>query len=988
MQSQVGSSGSAGAKVPQKTTKIIAGASIAIVVLIGLVWLVASLMLKSALKELNASGQKVTADQVRALSLKENATALASIAQGDLLLYLPTPKIKDTIVASLNLANASLKLPITTSETELTTADQTITFSSRIDGKDPKSGIELKGRLHGVVGMSFVANDFILRPAAERIELDEIHIPGWNWFPSQIVRLANPIIARIIGDLNGAIQVAPIAALPKPSVPLKVKLGSKEIEIPGITPLPPAILVDASGVQALVQLTVPAAKEPAATELAAFQQAFKDKVRQRFPEVEKLPPGLNVADAFLKTILGPLSEPGELEAVAATTVASNAKVLNEMSGPDIVLRVSAAESQRLITASMAKTVADLKGEDFVISDVKHSFDNGVIGLNGKITSNIKFGKGGNVNCVWAIALAAVASTDSAEKVLFLSPKVAAVRLVSVSVSGDTPDFTILVPTINGWLEALRTNLNKVLPKVPVSLPAVVPRNIDLKPMEVLGGQVAFNPPKILTPAVSVSRALIAVTPNGLWILADIETPGLAARAQLANLNLFEAGTTPTFNSLDAAVAKVVQLKYGDLPRAPLVGFASWNRFAAVFNATWDKMAPRVDGNFDTGVVKMIDQKINLLDYARFSCDTSRNCPLDHCETPSCRQDNCGKDTCRGSCGDLDLVCRGRKAACEVAAEGKEKLCIAAAVLKKGTCDVAAGTTRAACDGKANAKQVACNLEAETRIGACELKRGITNGAAEVSGVGKIGGEARVHGELTMDVRRVVLNEERPGVSFTPVIDGKITGKIDLDWIPYDVLGHVFVCPTRGRVPAQTSLSFSRSQPAVVATIEAAPVVPPAENAPPVVATGQDLIIKVNPFRIPFTMQPGLLNALYTQNPHIVVTCPVAGGLLGVAGLVVGNSFRAISEGNIMASLAVAAAAPGAVGPLFLANENDNVRAGMGTLFGGTFFIPVSAMEHKVHIDEMKMDLPGGSFKLKPTLSGNAFKFEVTEVPGSIKTAKQ
>ena len=141
--------------------------------------------------------------------------------------------------------------------------------------------------------------------------------------------------------------------------------------------------------------------------------------------------------------------------------------------------------------------------------------------------------------------------------------------------------------------------------------------------------------------------------------------------------------------------------------------------------------------------------------------------------------------------------------------------------------MAAGTSKAACDVAANGKQLACNSAAELRIGACEAKRGLTNGAAEVSGVGAIGGEARVNGALTMDVRRLSLNEERPGVTFAPMIDGKVTGKIDLDWVPYDIIGHVFVCPTRGRVPAQTTASFSRAQPVVVATIEPARVVPPA-----------------------------------------------------------------------------------------------------------------------------------------------------------------
>lgn len=971
----------AGAPIPElpKKRSTLVIATVAIAFLIGVLWLAATLMLKSALSELNKSGKRISAEQVRAASLKENAATLAGIAQGDFLLYLPADKIKETLITSLNLANSSLKLPISTSETEVTTVDQVASFSSRVNGKDPKSGIELKGRLHGVVGMSFVNNNFLLRPAVERIELDEIHIPGWTWLPSHIVRVVNPVIARIVGDLNGAIQMPPLATLPPPTLPMKVKLGAKEIEIPAMTALPPSILVDESGIKALVQVMGPAVQSEPAKDLAGFQQTFKDKAKAAFPAFEKLPAGLNVADAILKRVLGSLAEPGELEAVAAATVASNVKVLTEMSGPDIVLHLSAAESNRLITASIAKSVSELTGADYVLSDVKHSFENGIIGIDATVTSNIGFGKGGNIRSTWTLALGAVPSTDSAERMLYLSPKVAAVRLQSVAVIGDAPDFSVLLPAINGWLDAFRVNINTVLPKVPVALPAVTPQNVDLKPIDVVGGQVNFVPSKILTPAASVTRALISVTPNGLWILADIETPGLPARAPLASP--FEPGKTPGFNDLDAAVAKTVLAKYGEMPGGAIFGFASWNRFAAIFNASWDKMAPRIDGTFDTGNVKMIDQKINLLDYARFSCDTSRNCPLDHCETPRCEQASCGG--CGGPCKDYDVICRGKKTACEAA----RVLCIAAAVADKAKCDIAAGVSRGACDLNANRKQLACNGAAELRVGACEAKRVLTNGAAEVSGVGAIGGEARVNGALTMDVRRLSLNEERPGVTFAPVIDGKITGKIDLDWVPYD-FGHLFVCPTRGRVPAQTTASFSRAQPVVVATIEPAPMVPPAANAPVVATPGQDLIIKINSFRVPVTMQPGLLNALYTQNPQLVVTCPVASGLLGVPGLLIGNSFRAISEGNILASLAVAAAAPGAVAPLLLANERDDVRAGMGALFGGSFFVPVGAMEQKVHVKEMSLDLPGGSVKLRPSLTGNAFKLEVTEVLESVKTAKK
>lgn len=968
----------------RKLTKVIAVALVGIVMLIGAVWVAASLMLKSAIKDLNASGKKVTAEHVRAKSLEENANALAAINQGDLLLLLPTTHIKESVIAVLTLANASLRTPLKTSDTDLTTSDQVVTFSTRIDGKDPKSGIEIKGRLHGVVGTGFVNNDCIVRPAAERIELEEVKIPGWNWFPGQIVRVLNPVIARFIEEINGAIQPAPMAALPPPSPAQKVKLGSKDVDLPAVTVLPPSIMVGATGIQALVQLTGTPAKTHPAKDLASFQQAFMEKTRAGFPDAGQLTAGLNVSDALLRRMLGSLAEPGELATISSATVTSNVKVLTEMAGPDIALRLSAAESNRLITASIAKSVSEIKGADYVLSDVKHSFENGIIGVDAKVVSNIKFGKGGNIQGTWSMALGVVPSIDSAEKMLYLTPKVAAVQLQSVSVSGGAPEFSVLVPAVNVWLDAFRVSLNKVLPKVPVALPVVAPQEVELKPIDIMGGKVSFVPSKILPPAVTVSRALISVTPNGLWILADIDAPGLAARPPLPNP--FEAGvTTPGFNDLDAAVTKTVLLKYGEIPSGPLFGFASWNRFAAIFNASWDSVAPRIDGSFDTGTVQMATQKINLMDYARFSCGRTVNCTQDRCEQRSCSQDSCSQRGC-GSCGDLDLGCKARKLICDAAAVLEKGSCDAAAAVRKGACDTQAVADKGACDVAGNAKLLACNAGAEAQVAACEVKKGLTNGVAEISGVGAIGGDARARGAISIDVRRVVLNEQRPGVTFAPVIDGKITGNIGLDWTPYD-FGHLFVCPVRGKVFVESSASFNRSQPTVVATIEPTPVVAPAPNE--AAPTGQYLTIKVSPFRFPVAMQPGLLNSLYTQNPQIVATCPVASGFLGVPGLIIGNSFKAISEGNIMTSLAVAAVAPGVVGPMLLANERDDVRAGMGTLFGGSFFIPVGASEHKIAIKDLVMPLPGGSVNLKPTLAGNVFKLVVTEaVKGGVKVAKQ
>lgn len=451
--------------------------------------------------------------------------------------------------------------------------------------------------------------------------------------------------------------------------------------------------------------------------------------------------------------------------------------------------------------------------------------------------------------------------------------------------------------------------------------------------------------------------------------------------------------------------------YGDLPNAPIFAVTSWRRFAQFFNAQWQRLGPHASIEFDTGTQELEPKRINLMDYARFECKRTRECSRQACQQRSCSFDGCQRADCGGACPEIeskscafggcviwyrgpDPGCEAGKLACNVKAESDLGICNVAANAKKAACDAEAVAEKAGCDIREEAALADCNRLAEQEVLFCNAKKAVTNGLAEVSGVGAVGGDARARGKLRIDLAYLLLDEEQPRAAFLPIVDGEVRGDLGIDWTPYDVLGHVFVCPTRGKVFVNATATINRSQPQVVASLLA----PPLSRADAVrsgsttagdaaTSSPPPLTVKVSAFKVPMTVEPGLLNSLYRNNPQIAVTCPVASGLLGIPGLMIGNSFRAISEddlGNLLATAAIPSGSAAIAAPLLYATGDDHIKAGMGVFFGGHFNVPIKEIEQEIKFSSKEMELPGGILAFTPYLDGRAFKFAVRKTGESSK----
>lgn len=1015
------------------------------VIVLGLMlWGFTEYFLARAIHDLNREVDgTVTADQIIKTSLQDNASRLAQITQADAVLFLPHDQLSSTIKGALDLASQAAKLPVSISDVQVQTDQQVINFSATVVGQDKASHVKLKARIEGAVTIRFQDRDLLVRPAARKITLESLKIPRWNWFPSSIVRIANPLVSRVLTTLNGETKDVPISVLPKPSKAEKVKVGSEEITIPELSPKAPAVIIDSSGIYVVAQFIGATGTEDPASSFELFKKSFFAKIAKRFSMSPKFQSGFTLADDLVNQVLGPLRAPASVDALTKQTVFQNAKALTEMRGPDVVVRISANETKDLIGSFLVSAVAKLRNDSYSIEQPQLTLDEGLISVVARLATTTKYGNGQVARGSWDLAIAAIPSAENNGRALSLTPRVQKVVLKDITVSGGAPDFAFLLPALNAALENLTKEVNRVIPRIPIKLPSVTPEEVKIDPIKAAGISATVLPEKFVPLRVGLSRALVATSSSGIWILADIDpieslpailpvigsnekaSPVSTDTTNVVIADLPKQSTlgflpprppigsgiidpaSATAQSLDIAIDKLVRSRYGDFPAVPLFAETSWRRFATLFNAQWQRLGPHASIEFDTGTIAMETQRINLTDYARFECKRTRECQRNACEQRSCSFRGCSRADCGGSCPEVeskscafgrcvvwyrgpDLGCEAGKLACNTKAEADVAACNVTANAEKAVCDASAVAEKAGCDIREEAAKVDCNRLAEQEVGFCEIKKLLTNGLAEVSGVGAIGGDARARGKLSLDLAYLLLNEEQPEVAFLPIIDGEIRGDLAIDWTPYDVLGNVFVCPVRGKVFANSAGTFNRSQPKVVASL----FVPLSLNAgatqsgnspainPASIPAPPPLTVKVSAFNVPMAVEPGILNSLYRNNPQIAVTCPVASGLLGIPGLVIGNSFRAISEddlGRLLASTAISPGPATTVAPLLYAMGGDNVKAGMGALFGGKFNVPINEITQEIKFSNKEMELPGGTIIFTPQLDSKAFKLSVRAV---------
>jgi hypothetical protein len=756
-----------------------------------------------------------------------------------------------------------------------------------------------------------------------------------------------------------------------------------------MAPGPPALIIDSSGIYVLAQLLaptgLPAPASPSQTPtFDGFRTAFATKAEARHPGFMQLPYGIHLSNVFLDGLLGSLRTLDTTDEIARSSVLTAARGLNLIRGPDVAMRIPAAQAIQLIGDALGDALKTAEAP-FSVQQVRSSLHAGAIVLNADARAELRLSPSATATTSWEVQVVVIPSGNVADgRAGQLVPRVGKLRMTSIrltTASGSA--IADIGPALNAFIETLVTTVNTLVPAIPLDLPVASPAAVTLAPISVAGGTAAINPASFSPPAYRVDRAVIAVSESGLWVLADASVPGAPApppaAAPLAQPDHATAA------EVDAAIAELIRGRYGDTPQASIFAVASWQRFAELFNAGWASLAPSADVRLDTGTMQIPPHGINLVEHARFSCGRTEQCDRPRCEQRSCQQSSCSRPGCDGSCPSINVPevvccpprvrtttveepsCVVRRTLCNANADASFAACQGAAAANQARCVTEAVAEKARCDVAAEATVFACNARAEAAAALCNARLLIANGLAEVSGVGSISGDARVRVDVSLDARHLVLTPDSPGAEFNPAMSGSVVGSLGIDWTPYDAIGHLS-CPLAQKVSAEITASFPGRPFRVGGSIAQ---VAPAANAggvpPPAVMS-----IRIEGFRVPVRLEPGLLPALLAQNPQLLITCGPSASLL-VPGLLVGGTFRAISENQLAAALATVSV-PTAV--LLYASQNEEIRAAMGVLFGGNFSVPVDPVNFEVPVPDQLLDFPGRKLMLRPSLDRGAFRFSL------------
>ncbi len=1012
-----------------------------------------------ALRRLNAQGESLSAEQVRRESVATNLRTLEAIGEGEILLRLTPDTLTQTFAGvqqMLNAAPGGNPSNVQVAEMRVTPDNGVLEVTAQVSAPTPE-GITLRGRVWGIATPTAAGRDIEVRVAFQRIVLDDVDVPGWHWLPGGIVRVANPAIAGLLERINALVPVQRSSLLPAAAAAREVDVGSRKLAIPAVAPLPAAVMVDRTGVNVLAQVLAPPAPPPRAAATvgavaAAVQAAtaarnsdaaaapptqappavlgppsasvlaerFRTKALRSFPGFDDFPNGLYVADRVLDRFLGSYRVPGTLEALAQAAIGVNAATVNELRGPDVVLRIAPEEALSLLAQGIADAVKQANRDGIEISDVTPGLQDGMMTVRAVVSSRANLGDGREIRILWRAAVAVAvagrgptpaaalppggtpapvanpgplgtpAAAEPNAAGVRLLPRVAELRMERAEISGGSPDLSGLVEVVNTLLNSARNALNAAMPPVDIDLPIAIPATVNLQPAPAEGFTVRVEPASFAPPRPRVERAVAHFSPRGVWILADISAEGMPTRPAIGTAIPNPAEATAT--DVEAAIEGIVRHYFGELPADKIYALTPWRRFADFFNLAWGTLQPRLRIIGDTGEKAFPSHEVKLSSYAEFTCQlapcTMASCTARTCPTGSCQPGNCPSScpTVR-ACTDWPWPARGRScvdtgvpepgcvagvAACVASRAASYANCQREAGQALATCMTQSALELSRCNATATADVATCNAGRVVQYGSCEIQRNIANGAASLGPIGEISGDTRVRADLWIDLRYLRLDPETPRALARPLTTGEVRGSLGLDWLPKGIAGHILSCPTRGRLAMETTARFVRDYMDLEATVLGEGGGGPDDGN----AATVDLGIRIPGFRVPVEMPTGLLNALFMQNPQIVVTCPVVGSVM-VVGMAMGNTFRVITESDLAAAIA-ATAAPLPTAAVFYVNQSmdDSNRATMGALFGGRFNIPVAEQTLPLHVPEQSVTVLGDNRIMRPSLVANTFRFVV------------
>lgn len=831
--------------------------------------------------------------------------------------------------------------------------EQRIKVSAEVSGEFKKNpDIIFTGTVFGSTAISTVKGQIKLVPTLDSVTLNSLDGAAYR-LPRPMSQALGVFLDAALGTISKSIQ--PIL-FDTPAVLVdteKPQFGSGGAPIPRILLDGSAVLIEESRLSWLGTLRPQnEAEVNQGLDVTDGSSATKDyqQYRKSFrgiggPLLAGLgDEGVALAPSLLAGIFGSLYTVGSPESRATAALEAALQAATSMAGPDLSMSVPIETIKSIIEPRLLTIVqreAEKAGISVSEATVQTRYGASVLQAIGE--AELSYPSPVAVKFQIAVSVAPVAQGAK----LVLQPGLDEVVLLSAE--SDSLDTAAFTSAINRLIGNLAAGLDAALPPIPIVIEPIGVDAIRLEPEESGATSMSFAPTEIPAMEIRVDRIAALLTPNGLEILADVETDSESQPARVVREANNDVPSDP------AAIEKIFA-ELSMLPRSgnsassgQLRAVVTWRRVAELINAEWTDLGGiRGRLEFDTGRESLDTTEIELVERPNYECNRNRECTFNSC-AKDCIRDNCDYGCPSvGShlpCPTLteplrfcyqsveEPGCAAGREVCKLGREAKYSACVLG------------------CNTKASLEQVDCDWLAEMEVAGCQLGAAIQNVGSEIGGVGAIGGDIRAKGAAEIDGAILSLSTELPGLRFVPEFSGRISIDGSIHFTPYDIIGNLLTCPA-GKMPFSSTVTIPRQRPSIVAGL--------AEDLEPDDSDGVvdlDLVATIEPFTIRLKVDPPPVNMIFDQNPHLTIICnPIIGA--AIAGLRILGGVSALA------------------GP-------DLIRAAAGTetaaVLTGDIRMDVDKTEFPISIEHTSVQIGDDRFVLEPKLLKTAILLEAKRV---------
>lgn len=537
------------------------------------------------------------------------------------------------------------------------------------------------------------------------------------------------------------------------------------------------------------------------------------------------------------------------------------------------LALSPKQATDMLSAQLRAKAGDLEGKGIRLSDTSIGLSDQAIDIASDISVKVirpELEFGGRIE-----GIAVPAAVGSTVELRFAFTHI---RLTSLRWGKDRPaDISAALPVLQAAVNAVILNANGALPPSPFEL-ALSPFQ-PVSPVDIKSDGVTVQGTPIVLPRPHVGAVAFLVGADGLRALVNVGLEGDPASPAASAVTDDPAATEASFRSIHAKLLDAFRAAadgtFGPgIDVSPKqVRMVLTRRFIAkAFNAA----AARLDwtiGLSQPPTSQAFDSEVRLFKVPDpQTCTQStdnRACPLRSCTVGHDERD-CS--TCLvwrpwGGCAlrGNNPLCEAAKATQNKLYEASGALCQADSARLKGECELSKTTQ---------------NALYAAQTAACQAGNEILKSLANFAGrVGSVSGTVKLDASGQLKIGALQFLPDL--TALTLVADVQAAGHVEttLNFVPSDLAGNL-LCqfPVQGKT-VRASAALGPTTVAVSSILE---------GDPP-----KGVVLVTHELEIAFNMRPPPVEALFAQNPDLLITCSGAGVLAGL-----GGGLKALGVGNL------------------------------------------------------------------------------------------